>query len=830
MEALVMSTWKDKNLCFYLVLFVLAFSFCPQKSNADTPEPIFQESFESLAEIQANGGMPSGVTIVPGKDGNGVLVQNGGSFLSYRATGKINFRKGTIEFWVKPNWNGADDVGYKYFFSAGTSDNQREFSLYKYPINSSLQMDFKDRPTNVDSQPWFRSIGDWTLGTWHRVRFYWDLDQHYAIYEVDGQYGKYQDLGSFPFSALPDTFFIGSRYSKGGQADAVIDNLKIWDQSLLPVFPYPKKNFNPADPASVAAFKKLFANNGFFEDFETYNDTPADCQKLSDSINPGKNILFYQKPPFSRVYENSIPATDEITDVLAYQSAQGQFEDFFFNVYSRTNLNNVKVKVTSFIGPGGESIPRENLDLRVVKNWFQDGTGTQHEELPVYVPELLMKDDTIPIDYANWTYRNLPSFPQTDYAKTAMAQFTSKQFVIIANIPSNVQAGAYSATVTLSADGVPGINVQINLDVLPFTLRDSGKTYSIPYFSRLTLNADQTRTPLIMQKELADIRNHGFNSLLLGDEKPLDNYDKFMSFVENAGFGKAVFWIGAQNLDSRFSEFQYTTNLLKDNSYSPFQWGKDEPGDPAKGDTALANEHIPFSKAMHEMGAKVGVSGQKPFLDHLSNPADPLYEPPDRASYNNFDDYAKGIIAGTIEKSKNLLETYYWQGGSSEDPKINRVYSGFWLWNNKMDGIDPNVYQGYGGNTSNVYNDFIRSETLRRNQMTYPSQEGPVPTFQWEALRAGIDDGKYLATWQWYHDLVARNYPGLADQSKAVIDRVLARYKDADFFGYKVAKIALLAKNQSQNFVAQLAADRAIVAAEIVKLVAISSNVRKLKK
>jgi len=60
------------------------------------------------------------------------------------------------------------------------------------------------------------------------------------------------------------------------------------------------------------------------------------------------------------------------------------------------------------------------------------------------------------------------------------------------------------------------------------------------------------------------------------------------------------------------------------------------------------------------------------------------------------------------------------------------------------------------GNAFNdVFDDYDNVGVLERDMMTvYPSAEGPIPTTQWEAMREGIDDSRYLATLE--HELQGR--------------------------------------------------------------------------
>ena len=69
----------------------------------------------------------------------------------------------------------------------------------------------------------------------------------------------------------------------------------------------------------------------------------------------------------------------------------------------------------------------------------------------------------------------------------------------------------------------------------------------------------------------------------------------------------------------------------------------------------------------------------------------------------------------------------------------------------------------------------------RDHVVAYPSANGPIPTLQWEALREGIDDLRYLQTWQTLHDSlnesVVPSKRAAAVQSKATIDALLEKYR-----------------------------------------------------
>jgi hypothetical protein len=121
--------------------------------------------------------------------------------------------------------------------------------------------------------------------------------------------------------------------------------------------------------------------------------------------------------------------------------------------------------------------------------------------------------------------------------------------------------------------------------------------------------------------------------------------------------------------------------------------------------------------------------------------------------------------------SQPAYQTYYWQS-RVEDPRLNRYYAGFFLYLTDAKGWMPYVYQHFIRD-SHPYNDYPD----RFNMTTYPSKDGPIATLQWEALRDGLNDYRYLATWRHYHQIMQTVHPSLAVSSAANIDAAMAKYK-----------------------------------------------------
>jgi hypothetical protein len=843
---------KPNKLFFIIIILFLSFSLITQANPviASEVKPIFYESFDNYDSIKANGGTYSNITLEQGKSGKGVLIQGKGN-LVFPAKNHFNFLKGTIAFWVKPNWDGRYDLhgSGKHLLEVIWGNTQSLTLLiaaYSPPrIQNLMRLQFNDRGTynrRVQSREPF-TIMQWKPGEWHKVMIFWDFTipdnpvkghQSYLVTKVDDIFTQYLQVAPVaPEPMSPHArIIVGQGHVLGrSPADAVIDELEIYDTSLLPVVPFPEYQFNPFQPQSEATFRKLFANDGFCSNFETHSTDPADCPKLSDSIQPGEKVLFYQRPAFEPVYENYVPQEAEIHTQLNYQAPKGEYKIIFFNVYSRIDLNKVKVTYTEFQGAHG-TIPKTDLDLRVVKNWFQaaQGKGTGADQLPVYIPGLLLHNDQIPLETDKTLSRSkVPSLPILHHVETKIPPYTSRQFAMIVKVPPNAAPGSYLSTVTLKAAGLPAQNLKLNLKVLPFALRDSGKIYSIWY----SLDADKSYAAKmgldifeILRRDLADIKNHGFNSIIFYsyndayNYKPLTALDvatKKITAARQAGFKRAVIYTGVRPAQL----IQDITPALKEmmvrNGFVPWFYGVDEIALNRKLD-----EHIKKSMHIHLLGGKVVTTTHKVTSDALDDPHSPVYrsfpagtyEPLDWVIYPLSERYLYDLMAGRAQKNPNKIETYYWQ---CRDFRSNRYLFGYFPWISGLDGGSIHKYRG-GGSKGQFYNDFDWTGPKRRFRaylLAAPSVEGPVPTFQWEAAREGIEDGKYLATWKYYQNKAAKINPELARQSEKIVNNLLDRYRDR-FFTIDTADYRIS--------MAQYAADRKTIINEIEKLMAVTKK------
>jgi len=418
---------------------------------------------------------------------------------------------------------------------------------------------------------------------------------------------------------------------------------------------------------------------------------------------------------------------------ITIEASPGEFEPGSFVVGAFRSLKNVTL-VPIDLKAGNQVLPKENVDVRVVKVWEQAGQGPRKTK-PVKVGELLVKDDTAPFldSYNAQGHYSAPNIPNILSVRTNIAPGESKQFWVTVKVPQDTPPGDYQGGIHIESldSGIREV-LGIQLKVLPIRLQEPHQDRIIYYRGSL----DPARGGDFVgedrfTKELKDIRDHGFTGVTLYDSQ--EQYvRRAVELTASAAFPGPIIFIEPNPT---------FLNIAKAYSIPALFYGVDEPNDPER-----IKAHLEKAARIRSGGGKIVVAINRNWALRLADSKD-LNDPLDAVNFALTPDFLQWVqtVGPAKDRWRFAKSWYYWQI-MMEKPGLHRLLSGFFLWRSRLDGIFPYVYQHLSPPYS-PFDDFAPwVGDYRVHMVTYPSADGPIPTLQWEALREGIDDLRYLTT------------------------------------------------------------------------------------
>ena len=500
--------------------------------------------------------------------------------------------------------------------------------------------------------------------------------------------------------------------------------------------------------APLAELDKPRAIPEGFREVRATEAEPTPFDALRDETQRGYAVFTRAEP--GRIYPQSAPARAEVVESLARQAAQGEIADFNFAIHALRELGELRVAVSDFVGVYGRIKP----DLRLMHCWPQR-TGWNSKTYRV-VPELLVRRDSVKLGAG-----------------------TTQQYYLTLDVPSNARPGVYKATAAVATGKGSSIALALELTVLPFMLNPCPEMVFGLYPD--TDNGAKTQAERDIWMRL--IARQGFTMAMVypldHDEwtftggkvsSTLANTIGIMEAYKKAGLG-GPFIMSLQRFDSHFRKLGVAAPLGEDGTFSDEatdvmrqivrllkdtgakrQWpafiphGVDEPGKDKAADRAawvgkiVRDEGLDYfctlTRNPGALDATVNVRCMS-LIDYT------FFRTPEQAAGNRestarsgdkFWCYGTGCyVNGSVKQEGNLVS--------------NRYMGGVLLW---RAGVSGSLAWTLMRSHDDPYFDFDGEGTEPKDQCTvYPAiapDVGFTPTLQWEGLRKGIDDYRYLGT------------------------------------------------------------------------------------
>ncbi len=437
------------------------------------------------------------------------------------------------------------------------------------------------------------------------------------------------------------------------------------------------------------------------------------------------------------------PTRSEIEASLTMFACPGEVEPATFGVYASRAVTGVTAQAARLVGGHKSAIPAAALEIRTVRVWPQRTSWQTHEY--VVIPELLEKRYEV------------------DIAAGAL-----QQYWLTLTVPRDITPGSYEGCVRVAVGSQQHL-IPLRLRVLPFRLQPpAGKAWGLwPDTSRWRRFSDDE-----IMAELADWKSHGITGAMMyplthgkftfQDGKlaaDLSEFDRCMRLYVRAGLGEPVV-ASCQGLaalvhrllgrpaDDYGPEFaDLATQIVRriealrtERAWPAFIYHTvDEPG----GHIAVQQEARETLRILHEAGFTTFTTADIDFTARVLSP------------FLDVRCYSIGVCGRSAEQARArqaechaAKAQYWWYGtgcytGQEGTMAVNRHYSGFLFDKTGARGAWAWTFQRP---RASAYDDF---DGPKDACLTYPSPDGKpplVPTLQWEGIREGVDDAKYLAT------------------------------------------------------------------------------------
>ena len=510
----------------------------------------------------------------------------------------------------------------------------------------------------------------------------------------------------------------------------------------------------------------------------------------ADLAGGAANAAFahYAVPAMSDVQRlpDVYPADGRAGGTVRIIAARGEYEPGAFLVYPFSDLGKVAFTLSPFRTYDGRTFPAENLDLKLVKAWYQNGNGWYSyfgDTGFKLVPELLVNDEEIiradPAAQANYArlkdhdgtvheqwinpprkmdrrhfdhYRQVDNFmPMKETFRdaetlqpVALHEGSIKSFFLTAHVTTNVPPGTYQGAVRLAAaDGKSLGDIPVALTVLPFELPspktyfDPGKDFLVSSYSYITLGfimeqngGDSTLARRQMEAILRDqvAHNHNIHWMYwVGFNGKRAEIDWTLDAMKRAGMRTDIVLVG--NIAPRGSNAEKRAHAR-----SAARWFDDKLGHHnvyiGFGDepnAAWCVEARPTFEIYQKEGFKFIIAGGEQVFHKVGYLYDWHNSPQDAA-------------VDTTPKLWNQLHhahvaNYAQQHVGVENPAYNRRQYGM-----------ASYLSGYSAvcNYAHHLGPYNDDRTGYRPMVfAYGIHGGVLDTLQWEGFREGIDDIRY---------------------------------------------------------------------------------------
>lgn len=174
-----------------------------------------------------------------GRTGEALIARSGfrgiEPFLSpwYLTAGNIDREHGTIEMWINPGEHLFEDPDDRRIYIHWWVERDRHLApkVFRIDTNDGNLRVFEQDVADGDYSNHMVTPIDWQPGDWHHVAYTWSGEDR-VVY-IDGVEANRSEPGR-GLPTLGHFFRIGAGNWGFGYAEALVDEVRIWDRALMP--------------------------------------------------------------------------------------------------------------------------------------------------------------------------------------------------------------------------------------------------------------------------------------------------------------------------------------------------------------------------------------------------------------------------------------------------------------------------------------------------------------------------------------------------------------------------------------------------------------------
>jgi len=478
-----------------------------------------------------------------------------------------------------------------------------------------------------------------------------------------------------------------------------------------------------------------------------------------------RGFMLWQRAPFTYVYPNSAPTASEPVTALSSRMAAGEYEPLTFSLYALQGLDPVTVTAGPLSGPASLAAPEIRL-VRTVPRLNSDGDAYEMK------PRLL---DTL--------------------QPTSIDADSSQRFWMTLRTEPNSPPGQYSGTITLTTQ-LGQHQIPLNVEVLPFALserpdREYGLMMDYAFQGMTAQDLTESERAMVYENGVDYYRSfqeHGLTTIFphspyvfsrLPDGTPdLRDLQAAHEAYNEIGFSGPFFyycghlvqsskpdWAGsslgfdADYHPSLMQEIaQHALTTVPAIAQTEFYWmAGDEIHDDRNGPDREELTRL-LTEPLWALGEKTTTSARI----ELDWPIDIKLTKPDWSAE------PQNGVPWQFPNKQTITPD------SVDDATKLRNEFGLKHLSTDYVGIIPWTFQTSQNASGDPFSDIDTSRGRPEVMLAYPGLDGPTPTPEYEAMREGIDDGRY--GWVLEQWIAAAQESGVAAQEQ-LATQILADYE-----------------------------------------------------